>query len=171
MTVVGARTTPEAVHPDRDVGSTDYVAAGVMTAPTYLKWALLYEEPDSRTVWIAKALPRDWLEVSADQIEVHRATTRYGRVSYTLDAVMHETNYTVFANVTLDPRVIKDPPAGGVKLRLRAPLTHAGKLKAVTVGGQQWTAFDPKAETVDFSLEALTAKTVEAMATIVATFD
>ena len=30
----GTWTTPEAVHPDRDVGSTDYVAAGVHTAPT-----------------------------------------------------------------------------------------------------------------------------------------
>ena len=34
----GTVTTPEASHPDRDVGSTDYVAAGVMMAPTYLKW-------------------------------------------------------------------------------------------------------------------------------------
>ena len=57
---------PEAAHPDRDVGSTDYVAAGVVTAPTYLKWMLLLEEPDNSTVWLAKALPRDWLEPGMD---------------------------------------------------------------------------------------------------------
>ncbi len=32
----GTWTVPEAAHPDRDVGSTDYVAAGMMTVPTYL---------------------------------------------------------------------------------------------------------------------------------------
>ncbi|KOO26820.1 tat (twin-arginine translocation) pathway signal sequence domain protein [Chrysochromulina tobinii] len=53
----GTFTTPEASHPDRDVGSTDYVAAGVVTAPTYLKWALLFEDPNTRCVWVAKALP------------------------------------------------------------------------------------------------------------------
>ena len=46
----GTVTTPEASHPDRDVGSTDYVAAGVMMAPTYLKWMLVFEDPNNRTV-------------------------------------------------------------------------------------------------------------------------
>lgn len=32
----GTWTVPEAAHPDRDVGSTDYVAAGMMTVPAYL---------------------------------------------------------------------------------------------------------------------------------------
>lgn len=136
----GTWTTPEAASPDRDVGSTDYVAAGVVTAPTYLKWMLLYEEPDSRTacgrhiimrqaytrwsadriacreggwctespasescagrtahyapslaclctqVWLAKALPRDWLDPSTSAVVVEDATTRYGRVSFRLKA-------------------------------------------------------------------------------------
>ena len=41
----GSWTTPEGTIPDRDRGSTDYVAAGVVIAPTYLKWMLLFEEP------------------------------------------------------------------------------------------------------------------------------
>ena len=61
----GTWTTPEATHPDRDVGSTDYVAAGVHTAPTYLKWMLLFEEPNNQTVWLAKAMPREWTCSSA----------------------------------------------------------------------------------------------------------
>ena len=43
------------------MGSTDYVAAGVMMSPTYLKWMLLFDDPNTRTVWLAKALPREWL--------------------------------------------------------------------------------------------------------------
>ena len=39
-------------------------------------------------------------------------------------------------------------PAGGVKLRLRVPVAYAGKLKAVSVGGKAWSAFDAKSETV-----------------------
>jgi len=46
----GSWTTPEACHPDRDVPSTAYVAAGVVTAPTYLRWALLSEEPNTSAV-------------------------------------------------------------------------------------------------------------------------
>jgi len=169
----GTWTTPEAVHPDRDQGSTDYVAAGVMTAPTYLKWALLYEEPDSQTVWLAKACPRDWLQPLVDPISVQDATTRYGRVSYQLDAELHPQTgvYTVLANVTLDSQIVNSPPPGGIRLRLRAPVGHAGKLKAVSVGGQNWVAFDAKLETINFAAKALNPKLLAGMNTIVATFE
>ena len=87
----GTVTTPEASHPDRDVGSTDYVAAGVMMAPTYLKWMLLFEDPNTATVWLGKALPREWLAPDTHSpITVANATTRYGRVSYTLSASSEE---------------------------------------------------------------------------------
>ena len=164
----GSWTTPEAAHPDRDQGSTDYVAAGVVTSTTYLKWALLFEEPDNRTVWLAKALPRDWLAPGAEEVVVEDATTRYGRLSYRLDAKMTAGAYTVSANVSLPPSYAESPPTGGLRLRLRAPLPHAGKLKAVTVDGKPWAAIDAKAETVDFSAAAL--KAAPQLGSIVATF-
>lgn len=164
----GSWTTPEAVHPDRDVGSTDYVAAGVVTAPTYLKWMLLYEEPDNSTVWLAKALPRDWLEASAEEVVVSNATTRYGRVSYRLKAHLDSGGYTVSASVALPASYGISPPAGGVRLRLRTPATYARKLKSVTVGGKPWEAIDAAAETVDFSPSALKAN--PDLSKIVATF-
>ena len=172
----GTWTTPEAVHPDRDVGGTDYVAAGVMTSPTYLKWMLLYEEPDSRTIWLAKALPRDWLAPGTPQpVLVNKATTRYGRVSYRLHArVDTQTKaYTVYANVTLPMSYATKSggPRGGVRLRLRAPLPHAGKLKAVTIGGKSWRGFDADAETVDVRAAELTAGLIESgLPEIVAVF-
>ena len=185
----GTWTTPEAVHPDRDVGGTDYVAAGVMTAPTYLKWALLYEEPDNRTLWVAKALPRDWLALGSGPgggpgggaragagagVVVEKATTRYGRVSYRLQPTQDPTTkaYTIRANLTLSATFAVRAPAGGVRLRLRAPLPYAGKLKSVTVGGEAWAAIDAAAETVDFAAAKLTAELITSgLPDIVATFE
>ena len=174
----GTFTTPEASHPDRDVGSTDYVAAGVMMAPTYLKWMLLFEDPNTRTVWVAKALPREWLARGAEPVQVLGATTRYGRVSYTLSAIdaVEGANgghsFSVAANVTL-PSTYADSataPPGGVRLRLRAPVAFAGRLAAVTVGGKAWKAFNATAETVDFSAKTLTPALLKAMQSVVATW-
>lgn len=184
----GTWTTPEAAHPDRDVGSTDYVAAGVMTSPIYLKWALVFEEPDSRTVWLAKALPRDWLSpTTKDAVVVTDATTRYGRVSYQLKAVLKTTTataaaaaalggpgsgsgYTVTAKVTLPATYASSSPVGGVVLRLRTPKTYVGKMSSVMVGGKAWAAFDPKLETVSFTAKQLTPDLIKDLAHIVVAY-
>ena len=170
----GTWTTPEATDPNREVGSTDYVAAGVHTAPTYLKWMLVFEEPDARTVWLAKALPREWLAPSADTVLVEDAPTRYGRVSFVMSAAVADSQYSVRANVTLPaPYFCANGPPGGLRLRLRAPVALAGRMESVTVGGSAWDAFDPKSETVDFTSAVLrsssTASSLQArMQTIVA---
>ena len=172
-------TTPEAAHPDRDVGSTDYVAAGVHTAPTYMKWMLLFEEPNTKTVWVGKALPRDWLGPGVEPVVVNNATTRYGRVSYTMSADAHAhaaadtaattASYAVTVSVSL-PGTFAGPagPAGGVRVRVRTPLEHVGKMSAVMVGGKPWAKFDARAETIDFA--ELTPALLEEMKTIVVTF-
>lgn len=166
----GTVTTPEASHPDRDVGSTDYVAAGVMMAPTYLKWMLLFEDPNSRTLWLAKAVPRDWLAVGQEPVVVRNATTRFGRVSYTMQASSSYAGYAVKANVILPPAfgAAATAPSGGVRLRLRAPVELAGKLSSVTVGGKPWAMFDAKAETVDFT--HLSPALIPALHNVVATW-
>ncbi len=170
----GTVTTPEASHPDRDVGSTDYVAAGVMMAPTYLKWMLVFEDPNNRTVWLAKALPREWLSPGLELVRVRNATTRYGRVSFSLVAGRNARGqYAVTANVTLPPAYASaaTAPPGGVRLRLRAPVPLAGRLARVLVGGKPWGAFDARAETVDFASGKLTHALLGAMHDIVAEWD
>jgi len=167
----GTWTTPEAAHPDRDVGSTDYVAAGVMTAPTYLKWALLFEEPNAKEVWLAKATPREWLGAGSPPIAVANATSRYGRVSYTLEATQRANQpFQIKASVTLPPQyaATATAPPGGVVLRLRTPVQHAGKLSSVTVGGKAWAAFDAQAETIKFA--QLTPALLKDLEHIVATY-
>eukprot|EP00911_Craspedida_sp_UC1_P000935 UC1_evm4s707 len=181
----GTWTTPEASHPDRDVASTDFVSAGVVTATTYLKWALVFEEPDSRCVWLAKALPREWLAESAAPVKITNATTRYGRISYTLNAAKSQPSqigkggygsgkgggvYTVTASVSLPASYATSPPKGGVRLRVRAPNPYARKMSFVTVGGTKWTAIDVAAETIDFKAETLTPSRLKDLAEIVITF-
>lgn len=143
-----------------------------MTAPAYLGWALKFEELETRTLWLAKATPREWLTAGAEAIAAQRLTTRYGRVSYVLRALGSGSGYTVQANVTLPAgfSATGTTPAGGVRLRLRVPAAFAGKMSKVTVGGAAWSAFDAAAETVDFAAASLTPAVLAGMQAIVASF-
>ena len=145
-------------------------ATGVNNVPLSLKWMLVYEEPETRTLWLGKATPRDWLAAGEAPLLVRNATTRYGRISFSL-AVVTDQCYTVRASVTLPPAFATSAPAGGLRLRVRAPLEHAGKLSAVRVGGTAWGDFDAGAETVDFSAAQLAgAMAGGGLLSIVATF-
>lgn len=175
----GTWTTPEACSPDRDVASTAYVAAGVVTAPVYLKWALVYEEPENRTLWVGKAVPRDWLGPGEEPLVAAGVPTRYGKISMTftppqkqLDGDTTAATYTVAAKVTVEDTFATSPatvPAGGLRVRFRVPPAHAGKMLSVTVNGKPWADFDASAETVDFSAAKLPAAK-GGLAQIVATF-
>ena len=78
----------------------------------------------------------------------------------------------VTANVTLPQGLAAGAkPLGGLRLRLRVPVAHAGKLKSATVGGKAWATLDAAAETLDFSAAQLgNQQTVAGMRDIVATF-
>ena len=101
-----------------------------------------------------------------------RLTTRYGRVSVRLSAsAASAAAYVVRANVSLPAGVASRPPAGGVRVRVRAPLAHAGRLSSVAVGGAAWRSFDAAAETIDFAAADLTpALLASGLPDIVATF-
>jgi hypothetical protein len=180
----GTFTSPESSNlADRDEPAIAYSAAGVVAAPTYLKWVLCFEEPETRTLWLAKATPRDWLAPGEAPIAASGLTTRYGRVAFSMHAVASSTDdgshggYAVRVNVTLPLSFASaaGAPAGGLRIRIRAPLEHAGKLRSVSVGGAAWTAFSAAEETIDISLEALAQGSQALIATgmpnIVAIFD
>ena len=70
----------------------------------------------------------------------------------------------------LAPPVRASGEALRVRLRLRAPGEHAGKLKAVTVGGKVWKAFDAAKETVDFAASELSPALLKDLQRIEATW-
>jgi hypothetical protein len=157
----GTFTSPESSNlADRDEPAIAYSAAGVVAAPTYLKWVLCFEEPETRTLWLAKATPRDWLAPGEAPIAASGLTTRYGRVAFSMHAVVSSADdaagggsdgYAVRVNVTLPPSFFANAagaPAGGLRIRIRAPLEHVGKLRSVSVGGAAWTAFSAAEETI-----------------------
>ena len=180
----GTFTTPESSNlADRDEPTVAYTAAAVTIAPIYLKWMLCFEEPQTRTLWLAKATPRDWLEVGEGPIAASGLTTRYGRVSFSLQASYDTVQsqgklqgvYAVRANISLPSSRFGDGtgavPAGGIRLRLRAPL-KIGKLSQVTIGGIAWTAFDATEETIDIASETLKQSGIVArLQSIVAVFN
>ena len=175
----GTWTTPEACSPDKDVASTAYVAAGVVTAPVYLKWALVFEEPENQTVWVGKAVPRDWFGPGETPLVAAGVPTRYGDISFTFTPPAASQrgsggNFVMTASVQVSETFATSAlttPAGGLRIRFRVPSAHAGKLLSATVGGKPWTDIDAAAQTVDFAAGKLAAAAKGGLlANIVATF-
>jgi hypothetical protein len=168
--------TPESSSIVERTHNVWFSAAGPNNVPLCLKWMLVFEEPETRTLWLGKATPRDWLVAGEAPLAVERATTRYGRISFFIAVVSPAADvasYRVKANITLPPSCATagSQPAGGLVLRIRAPTEHAGKLSGVTVGGKAWRGFNASTETVSFSAAELTASLIATgLPSIVATF-
>ena len=123
----GTFTTPESQTIDRTRGGYAYASPGQANVPMALKWMLCFEEPETRTLWLAKATPRDWLAPGEQPLRAYNLTTRYGRISYTLStatAVVAPEGagvaavpapapaYSVHASVHLPPSFVAAPPWG-----------------------------------------------------------
>jgi hypothetical protein len=142
----------ECVDMDRDRGEHfPYCAPAQVTIPTVTKWMLVFEDPLSSTLWLAKATPRAWLE-NSKRISVKNAPTRWGRVSYEILSQLDEG--IVRAKISF-PKGL----AAAAKLRLRLPKPHA--IKSVQVDGKPWRAFDPQEETVSLPAEVAGSIDVE----------
>jgi len=109
-----------------------------MVVALMTKWLLVFDDPQTDMVWLAKGAPRDWLQ-DGKSIVVKGSPTRWGKVSYAIHSQI--ASRTVMAQVRLPAR----PPAR-VNLRLRTP--GGFHLKSVTVNGQSWSGFDPSSETI-----------------------
>ena len=168
----GTWTTPESSHIDRDSTGWPYSSPGQANVPMALKWLLCFEEPEARTLWLGKATPREWLAAGETPLLASGLTTRYGRVSFAFHPPdSGAAAYAVRVNVSLPPSFAAAPPAGGVRVRLRTPLAHAGRLSGVTVGGAAWASFSAAEETIDFAAAQLTAGLLrDGLPRIVATF-
>jgi len=116
-----------------------YCTPAQLVASLMTRWLLVFEEPQSETLWLGKGLPRDWL-ADGQVVEVTGAPTRWGRVGYRLRSELGQGR--IVATVEL--------PAGGVgaevKLRLRVP--EGKRLRGVMVGGKDWGGFDAEGEAI-----------------------
>ena len=141
----GTWTAPETRNIEPTRFAAPYCAPAQMTVPLLTRWMLVFEEPTSDVLWLAKATPRSWL-ADGQHIAVTNAPTRWGRVGYSLRS--HLEGGRVEARLDLPRR----PIAARIKLRLRVPEGH--RIRAVEVGGKAWEQFDAQAETVTLPSES-----------------
>jgi hypothetical protein len=143
----GTWTATEVSVLPRTAPSSGYTGYNQAAVTANVKWMLLWERMQTKTLWIGKAIPRAWL-LSGQRVAVEDATTRYGRLSFSIVATS-SSSYTV--NVTCTTAEKAFAPPGGIKLRVRSPsFLHGSKISQVTVGGQPWSQFNASEETILF---------------------
>jgi len=141
----GTWTAPETRLLDPKRYAAPYCTPAQMVAPLLTRWMLVYEDPISDTLWLAKGTPRSWLE-DGRTIAVSRAPTAWGRISFSLHS--HLQAGRVEGLVEL-PEM---PLTGRVKLRLRVPEGH--QIQSVVLAGKPWTQFDAEEESVTVPVES-----------------
>ena len=102
---------------------------------------------DGRSLWIARATPRVWLE-QGKKITVANAPTYFGTLAY--EIVSDVEDGKISATVEIPNR--KSPKS--VVIRFRHP--KATPIKSVTVNGRPWTGVDKDKEVIE--LTGLTGK-------------
>jgi hypothetical protein len=135
----GTWTAPETRLVDPKRFAAPYCSPAQMVVPLLTRWMLVFEEPASDTLWLAKGTPRAWLE-DGQTIAVSRAPTPWGRLSFSLHSHLQA------GKVEVSLELPSAPPAVRVKLRLRVPEGH--QIRSVTANGKRWEQFDAAEETV-----------------------
>jgi len=135
----GFWTAPETRPLKPKIPAAPYCTPAQLVVPLLLKWMLVFEDPASGSLWLAKASPTAWL-ADGQRMAVSAAPTRLGKVSFEIRS--HLAQNRIEAEVQL--------PAGGapapVHLRLRVPEHHI--LKSVRIDGRGWRDFSPQQQTI-----------------------
>ena len=151
------RTAPE--ESDIQGGGMPYCPPSQLTVPLFLKWALVWDQPDDSSVWLGRAAPREMV-AHKDGIAVVNVPTQYGRVSFSMK--FWKTELKLGANLTLpkawqsrgmlrrddvevegrSKRRVRTmspaasmPPPGGLYLRGRLPSALGLEMTGVAVNG------------------------------------
>ncbi len=134
----GTWTAPETRSIRPDEGAAPYCTPAQLVVALMTKWLLVFEDPQSDTLWLGKGAPRRWLD-DGKRIKVAAAPTRWGNLGFSITS--HIGAGQIIATLDLP----KGFPAT-TKLRLRAPENNV--LKSVMVNGKDWTDFDAQNEAI-----------------------
>jgi hypothetical protein len=150
----GFWNAPEARPLKPKMPAAAYCAPAQLVVPMMLRWMLVFEDPATSIIWIAKGTPRSWME-DGHRIAVEGAPTRTGKVSFEIRSHLKENR------VETDLQL---PAAGmpvSLKLRLRVP--EGFTLKSARVNGRDWREFDPQEQTVTLPTRSLGKIRIETM--------
>jgi hypothetical protein len=134
----GAWMAPETRPPIDNELAAPYATPAQLLASLMTRWLLVFEEPRADVLWLGKGIPRAWLE-EGKVTRVRGATTRWGRVSFTI------TSHMRHGQITSDVE-LPDGFGAETRLRLRAPAD--AKLKSVTLNGEKWNRIEGVSETI-----------------------
>jgi len=110
-----------------------YSAAAQVTIAEIVRWLLIFEDPQSETVWLARGAPTEWFE-DGSTLAVTDARTKWGKISFSVESHSRDGYIRIKVNFpTQGFRAV-------TRLRLRA-LEDNG-IKAVTSDGKPWNDVD-----------------------------
>ena len=135
----GSWIAPETRRFDPKQFAAPYCTPAQMVVPLITRWMLVFEDPASETLWLAKGTPRSWLE-NGKSIAVSNAPTPWGLVGFQLRSELNVGRIEAALDLPAKPLEVS------VKLRLRTPDGH--RIRSVLLGGKPWTDFEPQEETV-----------------------
>jgi hypothetical protein len=129
-----------------------YCAPAQVVVPLMTRWMLVFEDPQTETLWFGKTVPRQWLE-DEKTVTVSDAPTRWGRIEFSITSQWKTKR--ISARIQLPNSV-----SATTKLRLRAPGNVP--MKSVTVNGKPWSQFNAEEETI--TIPAGTSRELEVIA-------
>lgn len=114
----GSWTAPETRRIQPGLPPAPYAVPAQLAVPLLLRWAMVWEDPDSDTIWLGRGVPRAWLQGGGFSA-VDVPTTR-GPVSVRVTARADGGGWTFRYDV-------EGPEDAAIRLRLRLPagLPHA----------------------------------------------
>jgi hypothetical protein len=135
----GTWTAPETRPLGAKQFAAPYCTPAQMVVPLLTRWMLVFEDPATDELWLAKGTPRSWLE-DGKRIAVTGAPTCWGRVSYSIRSRLaaHEIQVSL--------ELPKAAATSRVRLRLRVP--EGNRMRAAQLEGRPWDQFDAAQETI-----------------------
>lgn len=104
-----------------------YCVPAQQTIPLLMRWMLVLEDSDEDRLYLAKGVPREWL-ASGKPIEIAKAPTRWGRVSFNLG--IKPGAKAIVGHIELSGSKVPQE----VHLKLRVPQRFA--FQKITVNGE-----------------------------------
>jgi len=145
----GTWTAPETRNVLRAENAAPYCTPAQLVVALLTRWMLVFEDPESETLWLGKAIPRAWL-ADGKTTSISSAPTRWGRVGFSISSQINAGK--IIASVALPSTA-----APLTKLRLRTPT--GVKIHSVLLNGKPWSQFDADEETV--SIPPLSSRPVK----------
>jgi hypothetical protein len=127
----GSWMAPETRPVFNDTPAAPYCTPAQLVVPLIAKWMLVFEDPQSETLWLGKVVPSRWFD-DGKKIDISGAPTRWGPVSFSTES--HLAQRRIQATIGL-------PRGFGAAVKLRLTVAGPQKIRSVEVNGRAWTAF------------------------------